>query len=146
MCCALMLAAIFLAGCTENSSSSTTEQTTLMTTAAPTVTMVPTIYVNSTSNGATVTIPTNGQVIVRLNENPTTGFSWNATVSKGLSVISDTFYPPETTLVGAGGYREWTLGMESPGTYTFNATYVRPWEGQSPTSDTFNLTIKATPE
>ncbi|MFZ0004845.1 MAG: protease inhibitor I42 family protein [Methanoregula sp.] len=141
ICCVLILAAIVLAGCTENTSSSKAEPTI----PASTVTRVQTLFANSTSNGTTLTVPPSGRVIVRLNENPTTGFSWNATVSKGLSIVSDSFYPPNSTIIGAGGYHEWTLVPESAGTYTFNAVYIRPWEGQSPTSETFSLIIEATP-
>ena len=141
ICAVLILTAIVLAGCTENTSSSTAKPTTPVST----VTMVQTFFAYSTSNGTIMTVPPYGRVIVRLNENPTTGFSWNATVSKSLSVVSDSFYPPNSTLVGAGGYHEWTLVPESAGTYTFNAVYKRPWEGPSPTSETFSLIIVATP-
>ncbi len=106
---------------------------------------VPTIFVNSTSNGDIFTIRANERVLVRLNENPTTGYSWNATVSKDLTVISDTYIAPNSTLVGAGGYHEWILAPESPGTYTFKAVYIRPWEGVSSAADTFSIVIVASP-
>jgi len=101
--------------------------------------------VNSSSNGNILTVPASDRVLVRLYENPTTGYTWNATASKGLTVISDIFYPPNTTLVGAGGYREWILAPDSPGTYTFKASYMRSWEGASSAADSFSLVIVATP-
>jgi len=171
--CVLILAAILMAGCTENSAPSTVTPASTeppattppagvpATTANAGVTVpaastavtpvstsasVPTILVNSSSNGDILTVPASERVLVRLNENPTTGYMWNATASKGLSVISDTYYPPNTTLIGAGGYHEWILAPDTVGTYTFKAVYMRPWEGASSAADTFSLVIEATPE
>ena len=107
---------------------------------------VTTVLVNSTSNGDILTVPANERVLVSLKENPTTGYMWNATVSKGLSVIADTYYPPNSALVGAGGYREWILAPDGVGTYTFKAVYMRSWEGATATDETFSLVIVATPE
>ncbi|MFZ1128098.1 protease inhibitor I42 family protein [Methanoregula sp.] len=173
LCCVLILAAILLAGCTQNTASSpATPATTVppettppasgpaetatpvsvspaaaMTTApASSGNSVTTVLVNSTSNGDILTVPANERVLVSLKENPTTGYMWNATVSKGLSVIADTYYPPNSALVGAGGYREWILAPDGVGTYTFKAVYMRSWEGATATDETFSLVIVATPE
>ncbi|HVP97115.1 protease inhibitor I42 family protein [Methanoregula sp.] len=171
LCCALIVAAIILAGCTQAASSTTTPSptvppettlpsgmpavtaTAVMTTPATAMTPVPspsmnsvtTIFVNSSSNGDILTIPASDRVLVRLNENPTTGYTWNATPSKGLAVISDIYYPPNTSLIGAGGYHEWILAPDTVGTYTFKAVYIRPWEGVSSAADSFSLVIVATP-
>ncbi len=160
--CIFILAAALMAGCTENSAPSTVTPAGVPAATANAVVTVPaastavtpvstsasvtTILVNSSSNGDILTVPASERVLVSLNENPTTGYMWNATASKGLSVISDTYYPPNTTLIGAGGYHEWILAPDTVGTYTFKATYMRPWEGASSAADTFSLVIEATPE
>lgn len=107
-------------------------------------TLVPTIYVNSTSNGEIVTIAKGERILIRLKENPTTGYSWNSTISKGLDVISDTYVAPHTGLVGAPGYHEWILSPRMADTYTFKAVYFRPWEGAKATDESFSLVIQAT--
>jgi inhibitor of cysteine peptidase len=107
---------------------------------------VTTIPVNSTSNGDILTIPASDRVLVTLAENPTTGYMWNATVSKGLSVVSDLYIAPNSTLIGAGGYHQWILAPDTAGTYTFKAVYIRPWEGTSSAADSFSLVIEATPK
>jgi predicted secreted protein len=171
VCGTLILAAIILAGCIQNTAPSpattavpvspeTTPPNVPAETASPTVatpaaamTAVPssnsnsvmTVFVNSTSNGDILTIPANQRVLVSLNENPTTGYMWNVTVSKGLSIVSNTYILPNTTLIGAGGIREWVLAPDTVGTYTFKAAYIRPWEGVSSAADTFSLVIVATP-
>ncbi len=169
--CVFILAAIMVAGCTQSTTPSPATTTVAPSTigspagtaAVPTPvitappasattapaspgTSVQTLFLNSTASGEIVTIPAGERVLVRLNENPTTGYSWNATASKGLSIIHDAYTAPNTTLVGAGGYHDWILAPDTVGTYTFKAVYLRPWEGASPTDEIFSLVIVATPE
>jgi len=173
LCCTLVVAALLIAGCTETNSPSASTPATVVSTPMIPVTTVPaatpvpttstlsaamtttpsatgnsvtTIPVNSSSNGDILTIPASNRVLVTLAENPTTGYSWNASVSKGLTIVSDTYVAPNTTLIGAGGYHEWLLAPDGPGTYTFNAVYMRPWEGASSAASTFGLVIEATPK
>jgi inhibitor of cysteine peptidase len=103
-----------------------------------------TLFLNSTSNGKTVTIPVGERVLVRLNENPTTGYTWNATASRGLAIISDTYTAPDSALMGAAGYHEWLLSPKTVDTYTFKTVSLRPWDGATATDDTFSLVILVT--
>jgi inhibitor of cysteine peptidase len=153
--CIFILAAGLIAGCTTPATE----------TAHPTVTVVPTttvpltssttspagtgaeasvstLFVNSTSNGQIISIPTGERVLVRLNENPTTGYIWNATPSRGLTVVSDSYVAPNTALMGAPGYHEWFLSPTTFDTYTFKAVSIRPWEGVTNTDETFSLVIQ----
>ncbi|ABS56622.1 secreted protein-like protein [Methanoregula boonei 6A8] len=172
LCCTLILAALVIAGCTQNAApapatpaatavpvattpvASVPAATAISTTSSIVQTMTPTpttsgnsattIPVNSSSNGDILTIPASNQVLVTLAENPTTGYQWNATVSKGLSVVSDTYVAPNSSLIGAGGYHEWLLAPDTVGTYTFQAVYMRSWEGPSSAANTFSIVIEAT--
>ena len=96
-------------------------------------------------NGENVTVPAGSEVLVSLAENPSTGYTWNATVSPGLTVADDRYRPNATPegMVGAGGIRTWTLVPETPGTFIFSAVYRRPWENVTGTEDRFDLTITA---
>jgi inhibitor of cysteine peptidase len=107
-------------------------------------TTFPTLFVNSTSNGKIVTIPVGSRVLIRLNENPTTGYSWNATASKGLAIITDIYTAPDTTLMGAPGYHEWILSPQTVDTYTFKAVSHRPWEEVTATDETFSMVLLVT--
>jgi len=102
--------------------------------------------VNNTADEKVLIVPANDRVIVRLTENPTTGYEWNATVSKGLTVIGDTYTAPDSDLMGAAGYHEWILAPSTVDTYTFKAVSLRPWEGATLDDKTFSLAIVAMPE
>jgi inhibitor of cysteine peptidase len=97
---------------------------------------------NETNNGTTVTLPMNTPFAIRLNENPTTGFSWNATISDSLTVISDQYIPPEAVRPGAGGVHEWSLKGTKAGTQTFSAIYKRPWEAATGSEPSFAMTFR----
>ena len=97
--CIFILAAIMVAGCTESTTPSPATTTVAPSTirspagtaAVPTPvttaslasattapaspgTSVQTVFLNSTANGEIVTLPAGERVLVRLNENPTTGY------------------------------------------------------------------------
>jgi inhibitor of cysteine peptidase len=165
--CVFIFAAGLMAGCTgtagtapvtETPAVSPAMDTTVATTASPvqpastapvagenaSSATVTTLFVNATSNGKIVTIPAGERVLVRLNENPTTGYTWNATASKGLEIISDSYTAPDNGLIGAGGYHEWILSPKTVDTYTFNAVSLRPWEGAQPTDEKFGFVLLVT--
>jgi len=157
--CILILAAGAIAGCTGTSPATQTPavpMTPATTIADPTATgtwpipvstsaaIVSTVYVNASSNGKIVTIPMGSRVLVRLSENPTTGYTWNATASRGLTIVSDTYTSPDGTLIGAPGHRDFTLSPKAVDTYTFRAVSLRPWEGAKAGDPAFSLVILVT--
>ncbi|MCL7476515.1 MAG: protease inhibitor I42 family protein, partial [ANME-2 cluster archaeon] len=58
-------------------------------------------------DGASMELKTGDTFYIRLNENPTTGFSWQMNTTNGLTMINDEYIAPDTELVGAGGVHEW---------------------------------------
>ena len=66
---------------------------------------------------------------IRLQENPTTGYAWNMTVSNGLRISRDEYIPSSTSgeVVGGGGIHSFTLVAMSKGEQTVAAEYRRPW-------------------
>lgn len=137
---AVILAALVLAaGCATTPPANATVTPTTAT-ATPNAT-TPVYTIND--SGRTVPLGLNQTLSIRLPENPTTGYSWNATVSSGLQIVN-TLYTPEPaapTLVGAGGSRNWTLRGVVAGTQRFDAVYIRPFEPNL-VADQFNLTIQ----
>ncbi|HQA80545.1 MAG: Chagasin family peptidase inhibitor I42 [Euryarchaeota archaeon ADurb.BinA087] len=142
----VLAALLILSGCTT--------QPTGTPTATPTATTVPTttfpinevdmaVY-NETANNTTVEIPVgSGGLIVRLAENPSTGYSWNATVTSGLTIVDDAYEAGVASqgMVGAPGTHYWILSGTAAGQQKFSAIYMRPWENVTGSEDTFVLNV-----
>ncbi len=82
-------------------------------------------------------------IILKLAENPTTGYSWNLTHSDGLELKEDNYELKEGTekLVGEGGFHHWTFEVVDTGEQNISAIYMRPWEEKTGTENTFKLNV-----
>ncbi|NLA99853.1 MAG: protease inhibitor I42 family protein [Methanomicrobiales archaeon] len=92
-------------------------------------------------NNKAVTLPVGSEIVISLDENPTTGYSWNLTSTRGLQYVSDTFIPPKTQLVGAGGVHVWQYRAAEKGSAEFSAINIRPWEETPISEGTFSMTF-----
>lgn len=84
---------------------------------------------SNNDNGTTTEINPGTRFAVQLRVNPTTGDSWNASVSDGLEILS-TYYRvdkhPEG-MIGVGGNRTWILSAKGTGNQTFAAVNKPAW-------------------
>ncbi|MDD4484482.1 MAG: protease inhibitor I42 family protein [Methanoregula sp.] len=101
------------------------------------------IVANETQNGATVYVNKSTDITVALQENPTTGYQWNLTLSPGLSLINDTYVSsdPSGKLMGAGGTHSWDMVASETGTQTIHAVYRRSWETVTGNETAFDMTV-----
>jgi inhibitor of cysteine peptidase len=146
----LLAGMLILSGCTTQPAGTPTATPTAtpMTTAMPTtptqVEVKDVEVYNEIANGTTVKIqPGTGGLIVQLAENPSTGYSWNATVTSGLTIIDDAYEadPQSPGMVGAGGTHFWIVSGTSEGEQKFSAVYMRPWENVTGSEETFVLNV-----
>ena len=101
------------------------------------------LVVTEEQNGATVNVNTGALITVRLQENPTTGFSWNLTTSPGLQIINDTYKPTYTTgkMVGSGGTHIWDISAVTNGEQKIKGVYMRSWEPTTGNETSFSMTV-----
>jgi inhibitor of cysteine peptidase len=92
-------------------------------------------------NGKTISMGEGTTIKVILDENPTTGYSWNESVTPGLQVQDSKYVESGSGLMGAGGSHEWTIKATGKGEQQFSAVYKRQWEPLSGSENTFKLTI-----
>jgi inhibitor of cysteine peptidase len=87
-------------------------------------------------------------VIITLEENPTTGYSWNMTYSEGLKLKEDVYAEASINaeLVGAPGYHTWIFEVTDMGKQNISAIYIRPWQEITGAEDSYELTIDVIPE
>lgn len=149
----LLICAVIIAGCTGNANNQDNQQGAeepdIIAAEEPTTMEEPPIGLsfeeeiavlqNETDSKQPEVLLIGEKTKIQLKENPTTGYSWNVTVTEGLSIIHDEFIAPDTRLVGAGGEHIWTLEATMPGEQTFHGVYHRPWEPENPEDATYTV-------
>ena len=105
------------------------------------------VWVTEEDAGGTVTIGMEDSLIVALDSNPTTGYSWALVSISDESVlqkVSDEYIPAPTPteepIVGSGGEEIWTFAPQAAGTSIIEMEYIRSWEPDAP-AVTFNITV-----
>jgi predicted secreted protein len=103
----------------------------------------PAVNVDSSYSGKQVELVVGQSLVVTLDSNASTGYSWTQPQISDDSVLSATgnqTIAPQTNLVGAPGKEEWTFEALKTGTSTISMGYSRPWESTPPVQ-TFDLTV-----
>jgi predicted secreted protein len=103
------------------------------------------VNVDASYNNSEVTLAVGDRLIVTLDSNATTGYSWNLSAISDASVIakvSDEYVAPTSTppLMGQGGQESWTFEALDAGIATISMKYIRSWEPEEP-AETFEITV-----
>jgi len=109
-------------------------------------TMAP-IDLTHADTGNTAGVPAGRLVRIRLEGNPTTGYSWFLAGIDGESVeaegeVTYAARPHEPGRVGVGGTFELLVKAVRPGRSTVRMEYKRPWEADRPAEETFAVTLE----
>jgi|AGTN01.2.fsa_nt_gi Predicted secreted protein len=110
---------------------------------------------NQSDNNTTVEIKSGETFKVILDENPTTGYSWNVSATSGMTIVNSTYIPqnsiqtagndtysPPGILVGAGGLHVWEIKAAGTGDQQFTGIYRRPFEPLFGNETTYSLNVK----
>lgn len=99
-------------------------------------------------NGKTIKIKKGESFCLRLKENPSTGYSWQLSLSKGLSLFNTEYYPPDSSkssqrlTVGASGLHSWKIKAIAKGSQQVKVIYRRSWEKETGREQTFKVNVK----
>jgi inhibitor of cysteine peptidase len=92
-----------------------------------------------------VEVSTGDHVVIRIRENPTTGYTWQFAVSPTnvLEMVGDTFERPQEKrgLCGAPGMRVVTYAVRASGPATISGSSRRPWEKDKEPVSTVSYSI-----
>ena len=105
------------------------------------------VNIDASYNGQEVTIDAGKILVLILESNPTTGFSWELSepIDENLLALIETQYEPGviagTGLTGAGGTEVWTFETLTVGETTITMEYSRPWDGGEKAVETFEVTV-----
>ena len=95
-------------------------------------------------NGKTVEVKMGDQIVIELEGNPSTGYTWEAMdldASMFQQVGGTEFKGSSPGLVGAGGTLTLTFKALKPGTATLTLIYHRPWETDVKPQDIFTVSV-----
>ncbi len=105
------------------------------------------VSVNASNSGGLVNMSVGDLLIVKLDSNKTTGYSWNLSAISNTGVIkkvSDEYVTPppsDPPMTGQGGYEKWTFEALEAGTANISMKYIRPWETTAEPAENFSITV-----
>lgn len=88
-----------------------------------------------------ITVHVGDGILLRLPENPSTGYRWSGELPDFLRVTRDE-NEQHGTAPGAGGFRTMELVAVAPGRATLDLACGQAWEPTAPPTDRFSVTIE----
>lgn len=130
-------------GCTQQSAGSSTSISPVTMTTQSLDQGKQMVTFNEANDGSTVNVSWTSKFAVTLEENPTTGYSWNMTLSPGLELVSNNYIEKTHAagMVGVGGTRTWIIQANDIGSQKVTAIYKRPWEATTGNEKPYSLTV-----
>ena len=102
------------------------------------------VTLTAKDNGSQVDVKVGGQMVITLDSNPSTGYTWEAKdldTSMFEQVGDPMFSSSNPGLVGSGGTLTLTFKSLKAGTAALKLVYHRPWETGVDPIDTFAVTV-----
>jgi inhibitor of cysteine peptidase len=103
-----------------------------------------TVSLGADADGSQVELAVGERLVVRLDGNPSTGYTWEVQEGAGtvLAQIGEAeFEGSDPALDGSGGTLTLTFEAARAGTTTLVLVYHRPWEADVEPVDTFTVTV-----
>jgi inhibitor of cysteine peptidase len=102
-----------------------------------------TIKINADDNGSTVEMKKGETLILSINGNPTTGYTWEVeSVDQNiLQSAGEPDYKSDSMLVGSGGTYKFKFTAASAGVTPLKLKYWRTFEPDNPPVETFEVKI-----
>jgi len=102
------------------------------------------VIIDESYNGKKIEVFSNSRVVLRLPENPSTGYRWVfKPINDNIINLKKDFYQPSTEMVlGAWGTRIFDFMAQSPGTVQLSLNYKRPWESENTKTKIFIITVQ----
>ncbi|HAS04754.1 MAG TPA: hypothetical protein DCR71_03195 [Dehalococcoidia bacterium] len=95
--------------------------------------------------GDTIEAAVNGEFVISLDSNPTTGYSWKASYEESeFELISDEYeqYETEQMMTGVGGTQYLRFKALKAGNFEITLDYQRSWEGEPAERMVFSVEVK----
>ena len=101
------------------------------------------VVLGEADDGQAVDVGVGDQVVIRLDENPTTGYRWELVdLPAAVELAGDSFTLGEPVKVGSGGTRELTFICRRPGPARLQLRHWQAWEGASSVTRTVTFPLR----
>ena len=103
-----------------------------------------TITLTQADKGKSITVHPGDEIVIRLPENPTTGYRWAIDQADENILVDQTpaFSPTPGGAIGSGGTRTFTFTAKQPGAVHLQLKLLRAWQGDSSIIDRYDVTIQ----
>ncbi len=101
------------------------------------------IDLSEADNGKLIDVDMDQKVLLRLPENPSTGYTWSIEATEGIQVQNSRFLPSSAQMIGTPGQHLWTLKPLRPGDLSVRAKLWHEWEGDQSVQQRFEVTLRA---
>lgn len=101
------------------------------------------VKINADDNGSTIEMKKGETLILSINGNPTTGYTWEVeSVDQNiLQSTGEADYKSDSAAVGAGGTYKFKFTTVNPGSTTLKLKYWRTFEPDTPPVETFEVKV-----
>jgi inhibitor of cysteine peptidase len=108
-----------------------------------TLAAAPPIIATEAENGKTVAMNQGALLIISLESNLSTGYSWRVSKNDNatLKFIDQSTFPPKTPMPGAPGHQMLKFKAIAPGSDAVELEYLRPWEKGIAPAKTFGVMV-----
>jgi inhibitor of cysteine peptidase len=96
-------------------------------------------------DGKTIEVPVGAEVVIRLPDNPSTGYRWEIDTDKACVSVARQHFEQQSDLVGGGGESSWVLRAIAPGVSPVKLMLRRPWEDERAAIQRFAVTLRIAP-
>jgi inhibitor of cysteine peptidase len=95
------------------------------------------VELSGSDNGRSVELREGDEVLLRLAENPTTGFRWHIDQAEGIEPAGEAFHLGRDPRIGSGGVHEFRFRRTGRGPGRLALRNWQPWAGESSVTERF---------
>jgi inhibitor of cysteine peptidase len=101
-----------------------------------------TITLTNADNGTSIEVRPEDEILMRLAENPTTGYRWQVDrADAGIEQLAASYQPAAPEQFGSPGIRELRFRVTAPLTGRLELKHWQPWEGERSVMERFSVDI-----
>lgn len=104
---------------------------------------VTTKHLSAADNGQTISVKVGDLILLRLDENPTTGYQWQLEPldERVLELSGTSFELSPSPTIGSGGTREFRFTARAAGHARIALKHWQPWSGESSVTQRFSVGV-----